>query len=171
MSSHLSWVWSPHSFDKCAVHFVKLSRLKLPKYGYLPLYTLWLLQSPSCIRSDQVWARITFGTFGPCMVLQKKLWMTCSQSLLGDPSKKIWKNLGFCPNWAEGEGGSANPKLLSNFSKTKFALELPINVMKYIIHRWGVDIFSIHVTIGPSQSSSQPKKNEIFREKNILGIA
>ena len=40
-------------------------------------------------------------------------------------------------------------KFLSNFSKTKFALELPINVMKHIIHRWGVDISSIHVVIGP----------------------
>ena len=59
--------------------------------------------------------------------------MTISQKKLaakGSDGPK-WKNLGSCPNQG---GGSTNPKFLSNFSKTKFALELPINVMKHIIH-------------------------------------
>ena len=64
-------------------------------------------------------------------------------------------------------GGSANPKFLSNFSKTKFTLELPINVMKHIIHRWGVDISSIHVVIGPPIRHPN-QKNEIFHEKNNM---
>merc|ERR1711947_47752 len=40
-------------------------------------------------------------------------------------------------------------KFLSNFSKTKFALELSINVMKHTLHKWGGNISSIHNVIGP----------------------
>ena len=57
-------------------------------------------------------------------------------------------------------------KFLSNFSKTKFALELPINVMKHIIHRWGVNISSNHLVIGPPIRHPN-QKNEIFHEKII----
>ena len=59
----------------------------------------------------------------------------------GGPSNVFFGNIwDFVPT--EGGGwGVANPKFLSNFSKTKFALELHINLMKHIIHRWGVDKF------------------------------
>ena len=45
-----------------------------------------------------------------------------------------------------------NPNFLSNFSKTKFALELSINVMKHTLHKWGGNISSIHNVIGPPKN-------------------
>ena len=74
-----------------------------------------------------------------------KLWWSQAFWFCGALKTDFWKNLGFCPNW--GGGGSANPNFLSNCSKTKFALELPINAMKYIIHSWGVYVSSILVEI------------------------
>ena len=41
------------------------------------------------------------------------------------------------------------------------------NVMKHTIHKWGVNILSIHEVIGPSQSSSQPKKGAFFMRKKL----
>ena len=38
---------------------------------------------------------------------------------------------------------------MSNLSKSKFALELSINVMKHTLHKWGSNISSIHNVIGP----------------------
>ena len=40
--------------------------------------------------------------------------------------------------------------------KTKFALQLSINVMKHTLHKWGGNISSIHNVIGPP--GGPPKK-------------
>ena len=49
----------------------------------------------------------------------------------------FWKNLGFCPPQG---GGVCQSKFLSIFFKTRFALELSINVMKHTVHKWGGNI-------------------------------
>ena len=56
-----------------------------------------------------------------------------------------------------GGGVWPNPNFLSNFSKTKFALELSINVMKHTLHKWGGNISSIHNVIGPPQTGKREK--------------
>ena len=48
-----------------------------------------------------------------------------------------------------GGGVWPNPNFLAKFPKTKFALQLSINVMKHTLHKWGGNISSIHNVIGP----------------------
>ena len=43
-----------------------------------------------------------------------------------------------------GGGGLTESQLFVKFSKTKFALELSINVMKHTLHKWGGNISSTH---------------------------
>ena len=65
--------------------------------------------------------------------------------ILGEPSKtKNGKSWPFGPTRG---GVLMNPNFLSNFSKTKFALELSKNVMKHI-HKWGSNAVSIHEVVG-----------------------
>ena len=91
-----------------------------------------------------------------CVIVLPRVMLLACVMILGEASNRFFGKIGdFVPT---GGGGSANPKFLSNFSKTKFALELPINVMKHIIHRWGVDISSIHVVIGPPIRHPNQKK-------------
>merc|ERR1711989_122353 len=63
-----------------------------------------------------------------------------------------------------GRGGVLpNPNFLAKFPKTKFALQLSINVMKHTLHKWGGNISSIHNVIGPP--GGPPK-----RETGKVGI-
>ena len=65
-----------------------------------------------------------------------------------------------------GEGVWLNPDFLSKFSKTIFAFELPINVMKHTLHKWGGSISSIHnvinggfLTLNLNHPPPPPKKS------------
>merc|ERR1711954_124381 len=55
-----------------------------------------------------------------------------------------------------GGGSDRIPTFLAKFPKTKFALQLSINVMKHTLHKWGGNISSIHNVIGPP--GGPPKK-------------
>ena len=57
-------------------------------------------------------------------------------------------------------GGGAvwpNPNFLAKFPKTKFALQLSINVMKRTLYNCGGIISSIHNVIGPPQTEKREK--------------
>ena len=54
------------------------------------------------------------------------------------------------PGWGETDR-------IPKFSKTRFALQLSINVMKHTLHKWGGNISSIHNVIGPPQTGKREK--------------
>ena len=67
--------------------------------------------------------------------------------------KKNGKSWSFGPT--RGRRVSPNPNFLAKFPKTKFALQLFINVMKHTLHKWGGNISSIHNVIGPPGGPSK----------------
>merc|ERR1711989_120106 len=61
-----------------------------------------------------------------------------------------------------GRGGVLpNPNFLAKFPKTKFALQLSINVMKHTLHKWGGNISSIHNVIGPPRGAPNGKTGKV----------
>ena len=71
----------------------------------------------------------------------------CLMPIRGAFKIKKWEKLVFWTN--QGGGVWPNPNFLAKFPKTKFALQLSINVMKHTLHKWGGNISSIHNVIGP----------------------